>query len=51
MFDHIATFCNPKRKHVKNGMLSPVGIAKQQKLQPRGVYEALGNFHNRIPCP
>lgn len=32
VFDYIEMFCNPKRKHVRNGMLSPVECEKQQKI-------------------
>jgi hypothetical protein len=32
-------FYNPKRKHARNGMLSPVEFEKQQKTQPESVYE------------
>jgi putative transposase len=32
VFNYIEMFCNPKRKHVRNGMLSPVGFEKQQKI-------------------
>ena len=28
--DYIGIFCNPKRKHVRNGMLSPVEFERQQ---------------------
>jgi putative transposase len=31
VFDYIEIFYNPKRKHVRNGMLSPVAFEKQQK--------------------
>jgi len=31
VFDYIEVFYNPKRKHVRNGMLSPVEFEKQQK--------------------
>ena len=31
-FDYIEMFYNPKRKHVRNGMLSPVEFEKQQKI-------------------
>jgi len=31
VFDYIKMFYNPKRKHVRNGMLSPVDFEKQQK--------------------
>ena len=36
-FDYIEFFYNPKRKHAKNGMLSPIDFEKQQKLNPQGV--------------
>ena len=39
VFDYIEMFYNPKRKHVRNGMLSPVEFEKQQKTQPEGAYE------------
>ncbi|NTH68898.1 IS3 family transposase, partial [Agrobacterium rhizogenes] len=32
VFDYIEMFYNPKRKHVGNGMLSPVEFEKQQKI-------------------
>ncbi|WP_309589414.1 IS3 family transposase, partial [Rhizobium rhizogenes] len=32
VFDYIEMFYNPKRKHVRNGMLSPVEFEKQQKI-------------------
>ncbi|BCH67005.1 hypothetical protein RvVAT039_42210 [Agrobacterium vitis] len=31
MFDYIEIFYNPKRKHVRNGMLSPIAFEKRQK--------------------
>lgn len=31
-FDYIEMFYNPKRKHVRNGMLSPVEFETQQKI-------------------
>ena len=31
VFDYIEMFYNSKRKHVRNGMLSPVEFEKQQK--------------------
>jgi putative transposase len=37
-FDYIEMFYNPKRKHTKNGMLSPVEFeTRQQKLNQAGV--------------
>ncbi len=32
VFDYIEMFYSPKRKHVRNGMLSPVAFEKQQKI-------------------
>ena len=37
MFDYIEMFCNPKRKHTRDGMLSPVDLERQQKLRHDGV--------------
>ena len=37
VFDCIEMFYNPNRKHVRNGMLSPIEFAKQQKLNRQGV--------------
>ena len=37
MFDYIEMFYNPKRKHVTNGMLSPVEFDWQQKTKTEGV--------------
>ncbi|WP_404829691.1 IS3 family transposase [Stappia indica] len=31
-FDYIEMFYNPKRKHVRNGMLSPVEFERQQEM-------------------
>lgn len=39
MFDHIEMFYNPKRKHARSGMLSPVDFERQQKLKHQGVDE------------
>ena len=35
--DYIAFFDNPQRKHVRNGMLSPIAFEQQQKLKLQGV--------------
>jgi putative transposase len=32
IFDYIEMFYNPKRKHVRNGMLSPVEFERQKKI-------------------
>ena len=33
VFDYIEFFYNPQRKHVRNGMLSPINFEQQQKLK------------------
>jgi putative transposase len=35
VFDYIEMFYNPKRKNVRNGMLSPVEFEKQQRITER----------------
>ncbi|KEO55563.1 hypothetical protein DT23_06210 [Thioclava indica] len=42
VFDYIEMFYNPKRKHARNRMLSPVEFEQQRKLSPEGVYESRG---------
>ncbi len=37
VFDYIEMFYNPKRKHVRNGMLPPVEFERQQKMKAEGV--------------
>ncbi|WP_321345561.1 IS3 family transposase [Breoghania sp.] len=37
VFDYIEMFYNPKRKHVRNGMLSPVEFERQQQMTTEGV--------------
>lgn len=37
VFDYIEMFYNPKRKHVRNGMLSPADFERQQKTRTEGV--------------
>ena len=37
VFDYIAFFYNPQRKHVRNGMPSPINFEQQQKLKLQGV--------------
>lgn len=37
VFDYIEMFYNPKRKHARNGMLSPADFERQQKMQTEGV--------------
>ena len=36
-FDYIKMFHSPTRKHVRNGLLSPVEIERQHKTQTEGV--------------
>ncbi len=42
VFDYIEMFYNPKRKHARNGMLSPVEFEGQQKRKQRGGWETRG---------
>lgn len=37
VFDYIEMFYNPKRKHVRNGMLSPEDFERQQQRKLQGV--------------
>ena len=37
VFDYIEMFYNPARKHVRNGMLSPVEFELQMKTANEGV--------------
>ena len=37
VFDYIEMFYNPRRKHVRNGMLSPVAFEWQQEMKSEGV--------------
>ena len=37
VFDYIEMFYNPKRKHVRNGMLSPTEFERQQQTRTEGV--------------
>jgi putative transposase len=37
VFDYIEMFYNPKRKHVRNGMLSPVEFERQKEMWTEGV--------------
>ena len=37
VFDYIELFYNPQRKHLRNGMLSPIDFDQQQKLKLQGV--------------
>lgn len=37
VFDDIEMFYNPKRKYVRNGMLSPADFERQQNIKTEGV--------------
>ena len=37
VFDYIEMFYNPIRKHVRNGMLSPVKFERHQHMSTEGV--------------
>ncbi|MCR9057086.1 MAG: IS3 family transposase, partial [Rhodobacteraceae bacterium] len=37
VFDYIEMFYNPRRKHVRNWMLSPIEFERQQKMKAEGV--------------
>ena len=37
VFDYIEIFYNPRRKHVRNGMLSPVEVERQRETETKGV--------------
>jgi putative transposase len=37
VFNYIEMFYNPKRKHLRNGMLSPIALEAKQKLNLQGV--------------
>jgi putative transposase len=37
VFDYIEMFYNPTRKHIRNGMLSPVEFERQKRRKTDGV--------------
>ena len=37
VFDYIELFYNPKRKHGRNGMLSPIDYERQEKMKLQSV--------------
>ena len=47
VFNYIEMFYNPKRKHVRNGMLSPVDFETVAKNEHRGCLENSGLFIGR----
>ena len=48
VFDYVEMFHNPKRKHTKNGMLSPVEFERQQETITEGVSKIPG-YSVRLP--
>ena len=42
VFDYIEIFYNPKRKHARNGMLSPAKFEWRRMMRREGVYETRG---------
>lgn len=52
VFDDIEMFHNPKRKHVRNGMLSPVAFERRRNSSPMASTK-LGaiHLHRRPPLP
>jgi putative transposase len=46
VFDYIEMFYNPTRKHVRNGMLSPVEFERQQDMRTEASRK-LGAIHTR----
>ena len=43
VFEYIELFYNPKRKHGKSGLLSPIEFKKQEYWKAQGVYKSRGN--------
>jgi hypothetical protein len=39
VFDYVGTFNDPKPKHARNWMLSPVEFERRQKMRHDGVQE------------
>ena len=48
VFDYIEFFYNPQRKHVRNGMLSPIAFEQQQKLKLQGVRTAVQKLATEV---
>jgi len=48
VFDYIEMFYNPVRKHVRNGMLSPVEFERQQILKAEGVQKTRGYSYTSL---
>ena len=43
VFDYIEMFCNPTRKHARNGMLSLVEFERQREMRTEGFKKTRGN--------
>ena len=50
VFYYIEMFYNPKRKHARNGMLSPIEFERQNKIQTEGDYKTRG-YSGPVPLP
>ncbi len=50
VFDYIEMFYNPKRKHVRNGMPSPIEFERQQEMRTESVKKTRGYsyFHLQL---
>ena len=46
VFDYIEMFYNPKRKHARNGMMSPVEFERRQKMRPGRRLRNSGLFNS-----
>lgn len=42
VFDYIEMFCDPTRKHARNGMLSPIEFERQHKAKAEGAWKTRG---------
>jgi putative transposase len=42
VFDYIEMFYSPKRKQVRNGMLSPADFERQKQRKPQGAQQTRG---------
>ena len=49
VFDYIEMFCIPTRKHINNGMLSPIDYKmKQQKMNEADAWETRVNAFDEV---
>ena len=49
VFDYIDMFGNPQRKDVRNGMLTPAEVERQQKMNLQGGKETRSHSNRRKP--